>query len=128
MDRIDQAPLPAGAFDGNAARKLEAPPAAGEPPLRLAEAERRRSDRADAAGLEGWISSASGQSHTAGRQIVVRDLSLHGAGFVSDRRLRIGGDHWILVSRGPMRLSTRIRIASCGQRDDGLFDVGGEFY
>jgi hypothetical protein len=114
-------------FDGSAARKLETTLPPG-PDLHLAPAERRRSDREAAIGLDGWISSPSGRSQTSGRTIRVRDLSLHGAGFIASKPFRVGADHWMLVSRGPMRMSTRIRIASCQPRDDGSFDVGGEFY
>ncbi|MEM1012262.1 MAG: PilZ domain-containing protein [Planctomycetota bacterium] len=117
---------PPDAFEGSAARKLDQTPLE-VPELRLTEAERRRSYRAEAA-IAGWISGPVGQSQTTGRHVTLRDLSLHGAGFTSDRAYRIGADHWIMVNRGPMRLSTRIRIASCTPRDDGNFDVGGEFY
>ncbi len=115
------------AFDGAAARKLQHVEL-DVPELRITEAERRRSDRSELAAVSGWISGAVGKSQTGGRQVAIRDLSLHGAGFTADKVFRVGADHWIMVNRGPMRLSTRIRIASCTPRDDGSYDIGGEFY
>ena len=128
------------AFDGSAARKMEsrmdadaerlfAERVEAEVRLRLAKAERRRSDRTEQDGVEGWVSAASGQSLTSGRRVAIRDLSLHGVGLTSDKPYRLNAAHWIVVSRGPMRLSTRFRVASCTQREDGQsWDVGGEFF
>ena len=99
------------------------PDAAGP---RLAEAERRRSDRV-AQQAAAWLSGPAGH-HTSGRQCGVRDLSLHGVGLVSDRPCEPGERRWVLINRGPMRLSTRVEVASCRRRDDGTFEIGGEFY
>lgn len=102
------------AFDGTAARKL---PAAAE--------DRRRSQR-QVRRTTAWLSNASGGSN--GRTVTVEDLSLHGVGFVSDRACALGEKHWILITQGPMRLSTRVRIVSMRQTDEGQWMCGGEFF
>ena len=94
------------------------------PDLRLAE--RRRSGRVSQM-VPGWISGPAGR-HTSGREVTIRDLSLHGVGLLTDRPCDVGDRRWVLVNRGAMRLSTRMQVASCRRRDDGLYEVGGEFY
>ena len=94
---------------------------------RLAAGERRRSERTETA-CDGWISGPGGNDFTSGRQVRVVDLSLHGVGFISDRACEPDERRWVLIHRGALRLSTRVRVASCRQRGDGMFDVGGEFY
>lgn len=89
--------------------------------------ERRRSERRPQH-AEGWLSSPGGRSFTTGRRIVVIDLSLHGVGFASDHPCETGERHWVLIHRGPMRFSSRIRIASCRPAEDGQYTIGGEFY
>ncbi len=61
--------------------------------------------------------------------MAINDLSLHGVGFTSSRACQVGDAHWIIVSRGHLRLSTRIRIISSRERADGDgWDVGGEYF
>lgn len=60
-------------------------------------------------------------------QVQVSDVSLHGARLVSRRQLPIG-THWNLeLNVGPLHLSSRLRIVRCQSREDGTYDVGGEF-
>ena len=104
---------------------LTAPVVEQAPPdLRLAE--RRRSGRVQQM-VPGWISGPAGR-HTSGREVTILDLSLHGVGLLTDRPCDVGDRRWVLVNRGAMRLSTRMQVASCRRRDDGLYEVGGEFY
>ncbi len=58
---------------------------------------------------------------------MIRDLSLEGVGFNSAKRFTVGACHWLVVSHGLQRLSTRLRIASCKQIN-GLYEIGGEFF
>ena len=94
--------------------------------------DRRRSERVPQM-IEGWMSSASGKgakasAGSAGRRVFVRDLSLHGVGLVSDKASEVGDRCWVLIHRGQLRLSTRVQIVACRRRDDGHYDIGGEFY
>ena len=118
-------PLPEStpAFDGSAARRLgtAGPSAPAEP------AERRRSERWTEQATA-WLSNAVGGDMTNGCTVGVADLSLHGVGFISTRPCRVGERHWILITRGPMRLSTRVRIASVRETESGRWLVGGEFF
>ena len=103
---------------------MAAQPVPSRPP-----GERRRSPR-NAAAASAWLGPADRGRTRSGDGFVsaVVDLSLHGIGLECDRPVEVGGKHWLLLSRGPMRLSTRVRVVSCRQRDDGRFAVGGEFY
>ena len=105
-------------MDGNTVRKPVIDPG-----------DRRRSER-NPESASGWLSDASGgRQMTNGRTIAINDLSLHGVGFTSPRPCHVGDRHWILITRGLLRLSTRVRIASVRQREDGRgWDVGGEFF
>jgi hypothetical protein len=125
MDRLMPDAAPTDAFEGTAARPL---PQQADTGPHLALAERRRSGRSEAATQEAWISSPADTHHTSGRHVRVRNLSLHGIGLQSDRPCEIGGRHWVLVGRGSLRMSTRMRVASCRKNDEGVFDIGGEFY
>jgi hypothetical protein len=89
--------------------------------------ERRRSRRHERA-TPAWLSAASGSDRGNGFNVKIKDLSLHGAGFIADRALSTRDTHWMVIADQSLRLSTRVRIVSCNKREDGLFDVGGEFY
>ena len=111
-------PVPA-ALDGTAVRAPIEPP----PDPR----ERRRSDR-HGESASAWLSNAVGGHMTNGRTVAVEDLSLHGIGFSTATPCRVGDRHWVLVTRGPMRLSTRVKIARVREGPDGGWAVGGEFF
>lgn len=105
------------AFDGSAARPLQAGPD-----------ERRRSDRV-VERTTAWLSNPSGGMTTNGRTVIIEDLSLHGVGFSTDRACAIGDKHWILITQGTLRLSTRVRIVSVRPADDDeTWLCGGEFF
>lgn len=92
-----------------------------------AAAERRRSPRQERT-APAWLSSSSKAAGGNGINVTLRDLSLHGAGMISPKAVRLGDTHWMVVADQQLRLSTRLKIVSIRQREDGNFDVGGEFY
>ena len=98
------------------------PPSPGAGPAERRRSERRSSD------ATGWLGNASGGSMSAGRFVAIHDLSLHGVGFRSERSCAVGAVHWLLINRGPMRLSTRLRIVTCRELQTGEWDVGAEFF
>ena len=89
--------------------------------------DRRRSARQERS-TPAWLSAATGSRHGNGVHIKIRDLSLHGAGFVCETELRKNDTHWMIVADQSLRLSTRMRIVNVRQRDDGKWDIGGEFF
>ena len=115
-------------FDGSAVCRTPLPDAAGDAAAPLDPRERRRSER-HAESASAWLSNGVGGSMTAGRTVAVEDLSLHGIGFTSATPCRVGDRHWVLVTRGPMRLSTRVRVARVRELPEGRgWDIGGEFF
>lgn len=91
-------------------------------------AERRRSPRQKRE-TGGWLSSATGhRAGSNGCHVNVRDLSLHGVGYVADTEARMHDTHWLVIADQSLRLSTRLRVVSVRARDDGKWDVGGEFF
>ncbi|MGN6728094.1 MAG: PilZ domain-containing protein [Tepidisphaeraceae bacterium] len=89
--------------------------------------ERRRSPRHNRQ-TPAWLSAASGSRSGNGFSVQVKDLSLHGVGFVSEQPLRKNDNHWMVIADRSLRLSTRVRIVNLRQRQDGHWDVGGEFF
>jgi|SRR5580658_5655700 hypothetical protein len=99
---------------------------AGEAPA-SANDERRRSHR-ESYSVTAWLSPDAQSRNGKQRQVLVTNLSLHGAGFVASTPLEIEAIHWIVVGAGALRASSRIRIVSCRPKKDGGFEVGGEFF
>lgn len=65
---------------------------------------------------------------TEGQMVEVFDLTLHGLGFRSPVEFQPGDQRQVIVMAGPLRLSSRFRVASCRASDRiGEFDIGGEF-
>ena len=60
--------------------------------------ERRRSER-DQRHTPAWLSGPTGSPSTAGRHVVVTDLSLHGVGFKSDGPMKRGEACWMVIAR-----------------------------
>ncbi len=89
--------------------------------------DRRRSNRQERA-TPAWVSAATGTNRGNGFNVTIKDLSLHGVGFIASRAMGKQDAHWIVIADQSLRLSTRVRIASCRQREDGLYDIGGEFF
>jgi hypothetical protein len=90
-------------------------------------ADRRRSPREDRA-TPAWLSAATGTKAGNGFNVQVRDLSLHGVGFISDRKLTKNESHWMVIADRSLRLSTRVRVVAVRERTDGQYDIGGEFF
>ena len=90
-------------------------------------ADRRRSPRHERP-TSAWISAASGAQRGNGFYVTVRDLSLHGAGLVSDRELRKNDTHWMIIADQSLRLSTRLRVVNQRQDENGKWVIGGEFF
>lgn len=99
----------------------------GEIEMGEAVSDRRRSVRHERA-TPSWISAASGTAAGNGSNVTIRDLSLHGVGFIADHAFRKNDTHWMVIADQSLRLSTRVRIASSRQREDGKWDIGGEFF
>jgi hypothetical protein len=90
--------------------------------------ERRRAPR-QVYEAKGWISGEAGNGQKqASKTVDVVDLSLYGAGFISDEKYHLQAVHWMVMGGGGLRASSRIRIVSCRMRDDGRFDCGVEFF
>ncbi|MGB7157560.1 MAG: hypothetical protein WBD40_05810 [Tepidisphaeraceae bacterium] len=62
-----------------------------------------------------------------GQMVEVFDLNLQGIGFRSPVPMEKGDYHQILVMAGPLRLSSRLRVAAVRPYADGGFEVGAEF-
>ena len=91
-------------------------------------ADRRRSARTEQR-VPAWLSDAADSAGRRGQQqVLVTDLSLHGVGFLSTGRIERGASHWIVIATDRMHLSTRVRIVSVREREDGGCDAGGEFF
>jgi hypothetical protein len=90
--------------------------------------DRRRSDRRPAR-APGWISGCNDDRGAKGAHVLVSDLSMHGLGFYDAvNTYRIGACHWLVVSGGALRISTRVKIVSCRENPNGGFDVGARFF
>lgn len=90
--------------------------------------DRRRSDRVDQR-VPGWISGEVSDRSSRGQSVVITDISMHGVGFHDAANFyRVGSTHWLVVNGGAMRMSTRIRIVSCRDTDEGGYYVGASFF
>lgn len=88
--------------------------------------DRRRSERVGQR-VPGWVSGADRSSR--GQSVTVCDMSMHGIGFHDPAtRYRVGTTHWLVVNGGALRVSTRIRIVSCRDGEEGGYYVGAAFF
>jgi ribosomal protein L3 len=91
-------------------------------------ADRRRSARQERV-VPAWLSERAGGAGKSGQQqVTVTNLSLHGVGFRSEKKIELGGAHWIVIATDTLHLSTRLRVVSCRERENNVFDIGGEFF
>jgi hypothetical protein len=89
--------------------------------------DRRRGTR-EPVSAKGLVSVGSRTSEECEGQLVeVADLSLYGVGFRSPVAFAEGAMHQIQVMAGPLRMSSRIKIASARQVADGWYEVGAAF-
>jgi hypothetical protein len=63
----------------------------------------------------------------AGRQVLVNDVSLHGAGIRTTFALELDEFFTIEIGVGPLHLSSRMKIVRVRALPDGTYDIGGEF-
>lgn len=90
----------------------------------------RRSFQRETIAARGLISERASRfgGETEGQMVEVLDLTLHGLGFRSPVEFKPGDMHQVIVMAGPLRLSSRFRVASCRESNQiGQFDIGGEF-
>jgi hypothetical protein len=102
------------------------------PPDKLpAGSERRRSRRhpvtLPATLLPDRAKGASGAA-AAKMDVVVRDVSLHGAGLKCDAPMTVGDLFVLDVGAGPLNLHARVRVVSSRKARDGKWNVGVEFF
>jgi hypothetical protein len=57
----------------------------------------------------------------------VTNVSLHGVGLRATRTLGVGARYHIEIGVGPLQLTSRLRVVRCRVRQDGTYDIGGEF-
>ena len=105
----------------------EMTPTADPTPIDTAAAERRRSPR-QRRQTTAWLSTANGSRTGKGQQVRVKDLSLHGVGYVADVEQHKHDTFWMVIADNSLRLSTRLRVIATRVREDGKWDVGAEFY
>ena len=65
---------------------------------------------------------------TQQQPVVVTSLSMHGVGFAAPKRIEPGAAHWIVIATDRLHLSTRLKVVSVREREDGSCDVGAEFF
>jgi PilZ domain-containing protein len=70
---------------------------------------------------------ATDAPRSAGQQVLVNDVSLHGVGIRTTFSLDIGEFFLIEIGVGPLHLSSRLRVARVRELKDGTYDIGGEF-
>ncbi len=88
-------------------------------------ADRRRSHREPVV-TAGTLRLAS-DKREGGRQVLVHDVSLHGVGMRTTFQLELDDVFMIEIGVGPLRLSSRLRVARVRPLKDGTYDIGGEF-
>jgi hypothetical protein len=106
-------------------RKNPAPAASKTPHGPYDGPERRRSRR-ESHFVTATLQPASGDA-SVDRHVVVFDISLGGVGFRAPYTYRVGTVYRITLGTGPLFLNARLRVVSCRQRDDGMFDIGSAF-
>ena len=60
-------------------------------------------------------------------QVMVTDVSLHGVGFRSPRKLPLGMTFEIEIGVGPLHLASKLCVVRARPRADGTWDIGAEF-
>ena len=86
--------------------------------------ERRRGSR-QPLGATGLLTAANDSDKQL--QVFVLNVSLHGVGFRSPVFFQPGSLYQMRIGTGPLHLSSRLRIVSSREREDGTWDVGAKF-
>jgi hypothetical protein len=92
---------------------------------KAASGERRQSGR-EAAVTPGLLRSLD-EPRSTSQQVLVMDVSLHGVGFRSARKLATGSRFEIEIAEGTLRLTSRLHVVRTVLRLDGTYEIGGEF-
>ncbi len=90
-----------------------------------AEIDRRRSTREPVVTV-GMIRPLNHDDATP-EQVLVSNVSMHGVGILSTRPLPIGSRWAIEIGAGPLHITSRLRVVRARVRNDGTYDIGGEF-
>ena len=89
--------------------------------------DRRRSERTPRV-LDAWICSPTATDPCEEREEVTAvNLSRHGVAFALEHTVATGTFYVIEVCLGVQNVVSEIRIVSCRETDDGVFEVGAEF-
>jgi hypothetical protein len=97
------------------------------PPEKLPAGSDRRRSRRHVVTLPATLLPEGSKDASAKLEVVVRDVSLHGAGLRCEVPLAAGDMYVLDIGAGPLNLHARIRVASCRKRG-GTWDVGVEFF
>lgn len=97
------------------------------PPKDLPTGADRRRSRRHPVTLPATLLPEGAQGPDAKLEVVVRDVSLHGAGLGSDVPLAVGDAYLLDIGAGPLNLHARVRVASCRKRG-AMWNVGVEFF
>ena len=89
--------------------------------------DRRRSERTPRV-LDAWICSPTAADPLEEREDVTAvNLSRHGVAFTLGHTVATGTFYVIEVGLGVQQVISEVRIVSCRQTEEGLFEVGAEF-
>src|SRR3954468_1571944 len=94
--------------------------------------DRRRRERV-AGETQGWILPATPRlpahlpDDEEAWEVRIHNVSRIGVGFTSTAEMRVGDEHRLRISRGPMKRARLIRVMACRQCEDGTYTVGAEF-
>jgi hypothetical protein len=89
-------------------------------------ADRRRSTREPVKTI-GRLTPIDGPIDESSVEVLITDVSLHGAGFRSSDRIELGRKYYIDIGVGPLHLTSRLVVIRSLRRRDGMYDIGGEF-
>jgi hypothetical protein len=87
--------------------------------------DRRRGNR-QPLGASGLL-TAVGDAVDKQLQVFVLNVSLHGVGFRAPVYFRPGAMYQMRIGSGPLHLTSRLKIVSSREREDGTWDVGAKF-
>lgn len=98
------------------------------PPEKLPGGADRRRSRRHAVTLPATLLPDGESGAGAKLEVVVRDVSLHGAGLQTEVPLAIDATYTLDIGAGPLNLHARVRVASARKGRDGKWNVGVSFF
>jgi hypothetical protein len=90
-------------------------------------ADRRRSVRHPLGTVGVVMAENEAEPSGSSLQVLVFNVSIHGAGFRSPTALELGAKKRIRIGNGPLFVSALFHVVSCRVRRDGTYDIGAEF-